>query len=190
MVQWMNTWSLTWNCSKNKPSVHQLFWLVIIYQLSWPAKKKIGCISSQQKAKKKSGSVIFPTTLRELSGLSLHPDVYNFLYVLSHQLPSFCLMNFQSVRPSISTLFFLPRSCSFFIIYGLSLCYIHRLWLRVGWSAVGGMGGGWFARFQANWNIHVCLHVSLCESGFTCTPPWSFSTFLFMSVVWSAQLLV
>lgn len=160
MVQWMNTWSLTWNCSKNKPSVHQLFWLVIIYQLSWPAKKKLVVFLRSRKQKKKSGSVIFPTTLRELSGLSLHPDVYNFLYVLSHQLPSFCLMNFQSVRPSISTLFLLPRSCSFFIIYGLSLCYIHRLWLRVGWSTVGGWAVVGLHVFK---QTEIFMYVCMCR---------------------------
>lgn len=83
-----------------------------------------------------------------------------------------------SVRPSISTrsfLLFLPRSSSFSIIYGPFLCLVLLLglWLRVGWlvgrSVRGGMGDGWFARFQANWNIHVCVPVSLCESDFTCT---------------------
>lgn len=153
------------------------------------------CFFTSEAAECKSGSVIFPTALRELSGLSLHPDVYIFLHVLSHPLPSFCLTNFQSVRPSISPLllFFLPRSCSFSIIYGLFLCcYPGFGWGLDGWSVGGGMGGGWFARFQANWNIHVCVPVSLCESAFTCTPPWASYTYvcLFMSVVWSGQLLV
>lgn len=53
-----------------------------------------------------------------------------------------------------------------------------RLWLRVGTGEVvgggEGMGDGWCACFPANWNIHVCVPVSLCESAFTCTPSSAF----------------
>lgn len=108
---------------------------------------------------------------------------------------SFCLMNFQSVRASISTLllFFL---LVLYHLWPISVL-LPRLWQRVGWLVgwlvgSGGMGGGWFARFQANWNIHVCVPVSLCESAFTCTPPRSLYTYVgfIVSVVWSGQLLV
>ncbi len=101
-------------------------------------------------------------------------------------------MNFQSVRPSISTLLLfsslIPALSLSFMAYSCAATQA----LAEGWLVGGGgMGDGWFARFQANWNIHVCVPVSLCESAFTCTPPRSLYTYmcLFMSVVWSGRLL-
>lgn len=155
------TWSLTWNCSKNKPSAHQLLSFNSSVDQQHNQREKWLHFFTSEVADCKSGSVILPTTLTQLSGLSLRPDDHIFQ-------PSFCLMNFQSVRPSISILFlvFLPHSCSFSIIYGLfQWCYPGFGWgLDGGWGDGGwAMGDGWFARFQASWNIHVCVPVSVWE---------------------------
>lgn len=82
---------LIWNSSKNKPSAHQLFLICchLTAQLTNEAtQKKQLCFFTGEAAECKSGSVIFHTTLRELSGLPLYPDVYIFLRVLSHPLRS------------------------------------------------------------------------------------------------------
>lgn len=139
-----------------------------------------------------------PTTLQGLSGPSLHPDVYIFLHVL---LPPSLLRSawwISSLSEPLSPLSFSfsclapALSLSFMAYFCAATQALAKGWL-VGWLVgSGGMGGGWFARFQANWNIHVCVPVSLCASAFTCTPPQSLYTYvgLFMSVVWSGQLLV
>lgn len=128
-----------------------------------------------------------------LSGLSLHPDVYIFLHVLSHPLPSFCLMNFQSVRPSISTLllFLLPHSCSFSIIYGLFLCF----YAGFGWGLVGRWWGGWeMVGLHVFKQTEIFMYMCLCPCVRVTSrvPLLGLYTHvcLFVSVVRRRQLLV
>lgn len=155
MVQWINTWLLICNrpkinSTKSTSAVYGLlsFNSSVDPPLAPPPNKKRLYFFTGEAAECKSGSVIFHTTLGELSGLPLRPDVYIFLW---HPLPPspLRLMNFQSVSPTISTLLLshpLPRSCSFSIIYGLLAVPLPGLRLRVGIS--GGMGvDGRCARF-------------------------------------------
>lgn len=112
-----------------------------------PHKKRLYFFTGEA-AECKSGSVIFHTTLGELSGLPLHPDVYIFLWRPLPPSP-LRLMNFQSVSPTISTLLLSHPPSSF-------LLFLHHLWptrcaaTRASAEGLGSVGG---------WGLMVGVHV-------------------------------
>lgn len=119
----------------------------------------------------KSGSVISPRcSRRACQGCHPHPDVYIFLHLLSHPLPSFCLMNLRSVRPSISTLLLLfPPSFLLFLYHSWPIPVL-LLWLRVGRSSLAAAvvvvvgGGGWaMVGLHVFKQTEIFMYVCLCR---------------------------
>lgn len=155
----MNTF--TWNCSKNKRSVHQLLSFNSSVDQYKKKKEKRLYFFTGKAAECKSGSVISPNTLRKLPELSLPLDVYIFLYIFSYPFPLFCLMNFQSVRPLY--LHSLSLLTSLVSVLSLSfMAYSCAAYVGFGWGLVGPVLWGWatFALHifeQSEIFMYVCL---------------------------------
>lgn len=158
----MNTF--TWNCSKNKLSVHQL--LSFNSSVEQSKKKRKDCISSLVRQQSVNQGLSFPPLFSESCRSCRFTLMSIFSSTFSPTLSRHSAWRISSLSdPSISTHFrFRPPS--------LLLCFLSFMAFSCaadvgfGWGLVGRGLWGW--AFRANWNIHVCVPVSLCESDFTC----------------------
>lgn len=137
-----------------------------------PPLKKKGCISALLRQQNVNQSLSF-SPLHWESCQGCHPTLMSiFSSTSSPSLSPHSAWWISSLSDPLSPLSFsfsslTPARSLSFMAYSCAATQA----LAEGWL-VGG-GDGWFARFQASWNIHVSVPASLCESAFTCTPPRS-----------------